>query len=742
MELINLIINQFGGKKDVFIFVIIISLFILVNSLINNRKIRFLTSTLASLFLTAQVFSLYSTQSFIGYQFYVHLNLRGVLGMENLFLFQISILIIFYIFLMFTNFYSYFFWRKLKKNNKSNKKFQLIRFICIVSFISIIIFKGKFVNDTKTLLPIFTSNKITDFKDVLIKYNMSDYTTPGEIESTAGNNIIIISMESLEKGYLNEKHSHLTPNLKNLKDNWNYFKMEQNGGSGWTSGSLYTCLTGFPAYFGVQGNSMFQNAYHSNISSISHVLENSNYQTTYLIGNSDFAGTKEMLNVLHFNKIIDYKNYPKTGYESGYGLRDMDLFSIAKSEIKNQIKSDKPFAMFVSTTDTHFPNGIYDERMESFISPKKTDLEFTVAALDYLVGDFISYLQKNNLLENTTIFLFPDHLKMGDPSIFDDTGKRELYIITNKENKRINNKDIYQIDLPRIILEGSKVKHNLKFLSDYIKINKKQFIEENILTITEINTNGISNPKITYLELDVSNNYLDYKKDNTRFIAHAGGEIDNKKYSNSLEALNLSYKKGFKLFELDIIKTSDGKFVAAHDWNHWKKITKYNDTSPVTLKKFLSKKVFGKYTPLDMVAINDWFNNHTDAILVTDKINEPLIFSELFVDKSRLMMELFDEESLQKGLKSKILSAMPSQSIIDNMKIKDVEKFAQKGVKNIAISRRFILQNKLLLKEFKKFGIKPFVYHINFDPGINEDYVVKYEMDFIYGIYADEWKFK
>ena len=155
-----------------------------------------------------------------------------------------------------------------------------------------------------------------------------------------------------------------------------------------------------------------------------------------------------------------------------------------------------------------------------------------------------------------------------------------------------------------------------------------------------------------------------------------------------------------------------------------------------------SKKVFGKYTPLDMVAINDWFNNHTDAILVTDKINEPLIFSELFVDKSRLMMELFDEESLQKGLKSKILSAMPSQSIIDNMKIKDVEKFAQKGVKNIAISRRFILQNKLLLKEFKKFGIKPFVYHINFDPGINEDYVVKYEMDFIYGIYADEWKFK
>ena len=306
MELIYLFTNQFGGKEVVIVLVILILVFILLNSLINNRKTRFLTSTLASLFLSAQAFSLYSTQSFIGYQFYVHLNLRGVFGMQNLFVFQISILIIFFIFLMLTNFYSYSFWGELRKVSKSNKKLQLIRFICIVSFISIIIFKGQFVNDTKTLLPIITSRKITNFKDVLIKHNMSDYITPDKIESIAGNNIIIISMESLEKGYLNEKYSPITPNLKNLKDNWNYINMEQNGGSEWTSGSLYTCLTGFPAYFGAQGNSIFQTAYHSNISSISHVLEKANYQTTYINGNTDFSGIKEMLSVLHFDKIIDY----------------------------------------------------------------------------------------------------------------------------------------------------------------------------------------------------------------------------------------------------------------------------------------------------------------------------------------------------------------------------------------------------------------------------------------------------
>ncbi len=54
--------------------------------------------------------------------------------------------------------------------------------------------------------------------------------------------------------------------------------------------------------------------------------------------------------------------------------------------------------------------------------------------------------------------------------------------------------------------------------------------------------------------------------DINRFIAHAGGEIDGHTYTNSLEALNLNYKKGFRLFELDIHETSDHKYVAVHDW--------------------------------------------------------------------------------------------------------------------------------------------------------------------------------
>lgn len=143
-----------------------------------------------------------------------------------------------------------------------------------------------------------------------------------------------------------------------------------------------------------------------------------------------------------------------------------------------------------------------------------------------------------------------------------------------------------------------------------------------------------------------------------------------------------------------------------------------------------------------MDSINKWFNEHQDAILVTDKVNSPVEISNLFIDKNRLMMELFDENAVREGLACKILSAMPSQSIVNNLSRQDIKKLASDGVRNIAISRRFIRDNKNLLEEFENYGIKPFAYHINFDIGIDEDYVVKYEMDYIYGIYADEWTFE
>ena len=57
----------------------------------------------------------------------------------------------------------------------------------------------------------------------------------------------------------------------------------------------------------------------------------------------------------------------------------------------------------------------------------------------------------------------------------------------------------------------------------------------------------------------------------SRFIAHAGGGFKDITYSNSKESVIKSIEKGFKYIELDLLETSDGFIVAAHDWKTFKK---------------------------------------------------------------------------------------------------------------------------------------------------------------------------
>jgi len=498
IENIRIIINEFGGKTDVLFIGLFTISFFLINSLIKNNKLRITFSIFSGMFVILQLASLYFSRSFIGYQFFVHFNLSSADGMIGLYIPQVFIstgLLIILILLFYGS--RTFIYEKpisLFKNNSYPQKATKINLVIITLCFGIILTEGSFLSETKSLLFIFYTNKApVPFEKVLEKYEMNDYITPGKINCKKGKNIIVISLESLEKAFLFGKFSTLTPNLQKLKSKWNYYNLEQNSGSGWTSGSLYTYLTGFPAYLGIRGNSIFKSSYHSKISSISHVLEKAGYNITYMNGNTNNAGIKEMLQALHFDKIIDQRNVKDTGFNSCYGIRDKDLFELAKNEIEKQSSMDQPFAVFISTTDTHFPNGIYDSRMEGIISKKDTDFNFMISAVDYMIDDFISFLNKKDFLSNTTVYIFPDHLKMGDPSMFNNTGDRGLYIITNAEKEALSvdtSETLYQIDLPKIILKGAKVEHNLKFLTDYISGDKNEYIKNHIIQITEINTNG------------------------------------------------------------------------------------------------------------------------------------------------------------------------------------------------------------------------------------------------------------
>lgn len=104
-------------------------------------------------------------------------------------------------------------------------------------------------------------------------------------------------------------------------------------------------------------------------------------------------------------------------------------------------------------------------------------------------------------------------------------------------------------------------------------------------------------------------------------IAHAGGAIDKMTYTNSLEALNANYDKGFRFFEIDFSWTSDAELVAIHDWKGALQANFLESDSYLTaLKKseFLELRMKSGLTQLSLENVLRWAKTKNDAHIVTD----------------------------------------------------------------------------------------------------------------------------
>lgn len=99
-------------------------------------------------------------------------------------------------------------------------------------------------------------------------------------------------------------------------------------------------------------------------------------------------------------------------------------------------------------------------------------------------------------------------------------------------------------------------------------------------------------------------------------IIHAGGAVDGVVGTNSLEALNESYQKGYRFLELDFVMSSDGIPVCLHDWSpvHSSSL----GSTPISAEKFLKVKILDRFTSLTIDTLAMWMSEHTDAYIITD----------------------------------------------------------------------------------------------------------------------------
>ncbi|QYN46257.1 LTA synthase family protein [Gilliamella sp. ESL0405] len=467
---------------------VVLPLFILAitsASLIGSRDLRRDTIVLMTVFIVMELTSIYFSGGFIDYQFYVNLNINDII--EGLFIFKFqAVLVIAVFFALIIGL--------IKLANFCRRKFRLpYRLLLATLAIASLSYHNGPFSRLYEIYQVTTADE-KPFDQALQSMNMVDYPHKQQVHTQQGKNIIVLSLESFEQGFFD--FADITPNLRQLRQEFTFFpNMPMAAGSSWTTASMYTYMTGMPFLIGGYSTSPLMKADKTKLVSLGDVLQQAGYQTRYVMSGPDFAGIGHIAELLGM-QVISEKNYVGQYPVAPFGLYDKDILDIAQKQVTQLHNSGKPFALFISTISTHAPNGFNDERMTSVISPKDDNMSFVAASLDHNVGKFIAYLKENNLLDDTVFYIFPDHLMMGSgtPTINRLSEKeRKLYLLTNAKTENLQkstDQTIYQIDLPRLILNGAQVNTNAKFLTDYLttpNFDKKQFIEQNKSNIATLN---------------------------------------------------------------------------------------------------------------------------------------------------------------------------------------------------------------------------------------------------------------
>lgn len=134
-------------------------------------------------------------------------------------------------------------------------------------------------------------------------------------------------------------------------------------------------------------------------------------------------------------------------------------------------------------------------------------------------------------------------------------------------------------------------------------------------------------------------------------IAHAGGIIDGYEYTNCVEALESSLNDGYKYVEIDLLISSDGYPVAVHDWEMFNEATGFPEYGNEALNydEFVSRKLYGKYTPITYREIIYYLDKNPDWILVTDKLDDVDVLNTYFAEyKDRMLVEAFSFDAYVK----------------------------------------------------------------------------------------------
>lgn len=393
----------------------------------------------ATLVLVTSIYfnSQYSHLTMLEIEFYLNSGLNGadlsaiINGVKDNLLLFIFLYVIFAIPIL--NFGKYKYYLRINIKDKE-KKIYINRLPFTVKstymFLIVLLVAGISINNLKIFEFVSAKTNYSTFIE-------ENYISPQDVQikfPEKKKNLIVLYLESFETTMMDKNsggawEQTVTPNMqKYAEKNINFSNDAKIGGAlpvtgaTWTIAGLVSINSGIPLKTPSEGNNYSgENNFLSGAYSLGDVLKREGYNTRFIFGSDSKFGGRYQFFKTHGNyEIVDLNTVIADGRmkeeeQVFWGFEDEKLFEWSKQEILDLASKDEPFNFNLLTVDTHFSDGYVDENSETKFG---TQYENAHATSDRQIAEFLSWLEKQDFYDNTTVVLVGDHLSMQESSYY------------------------------------------------------------------------------------------------------------------------------------------------------------------------------------------------------------------------------------------------------------------------------------------------------------------------------------
>lgn len=237
-----------------------------------------------------------------------------------------------------------------------------------------------------------------------------------------------------------------------------------------------------------------------------------------------------------------------------------------------------------------------------------------------------------------------------------------------------------------------------------------------------------------------------------RMVAHAMGGIEGLTYTNSYDAFLANYEKGFRVFEVDLLLSSEGRLVARHEWGEsftrqlgqQDELAADRQGAVLTHAEFKAAKIQGVYEPLDWTDVLELMEQYPDMYIVTDTKQSTLdeiqrIFTQIVDEataKDPALLERVVPQIYSRAMWEPVERIYPFGSVIFTLyqtheTDEEVVAFA-KDKELAAITMSDVRANAGLIRELDRVGVPAYIHTIN-----DSETMAKFQKMGAYGFYTD-----